>query len=463
MLLTISTTHEPATDLGYLLHKHPDRVQEFDQSFGRAVVFYPEASEQRCTAALVLQVDPARLARSRGRRSPDFSLAQHVNDRSYAASSLLAVALADVFGTARSGRCRSRQELADAAIPLRIEVPVLPCRGGPDLARRVFAPLGWRVEAEPVPLDERFPEWGDSRYVRLTLSGEVRLADALNQLHVLLPVLDESKHYWQGTDEIDKLLRSGGDWLAGHPERELITRRYLGRGGGLASVALARLAELGGDLAEDPAEDSPEPVRAPLRAQRREAVVALLSGLGATSVLDLGCGTGELLAALLARPEFARVTGVDVSARTLQAAERRIGLDRMGERQASRLTLFQGALTYRDERFAGYDAAVLMEVVEHVDPPRLEAVERVVFGEARPGAVVVTTPNREYNVRYPGLAGSPNGLRHPDHRFEWTRAEFAHWCARVGAQWGYTVEARGIGEPDDQVGAPTQLGVFRRD
>ena len=255
--MTVTTTHVPATDLGYLLHKHPDRVQQFSRSFGTATVFYPEASEERCTAALVLDVDPVRLARSRARNAPDFSLAQYVNDRSYAASSLLAVAMADVFRTARSGACRSRQELADSAIPLEIVLPVLPCRGGPDVATRLFEPLGWSVEAQAVPLDDAFPAWGASRYVHLRLTGTVRLADALNQLHVLLPVLDESKHYWQGPDEVDKLLRSGEGWLATHPDAELITRRYLGRGSGLTRVALARLAELGDDVdgALEPVED----------------------------------------------------------------------------------------------------------------------------------------------------------------------------------------------------------------
>ena len=303
MLLTLSTTHTPATDLGYLLHKHPDRVQEFKQSFGTAIVFYPEATEDRCTAALLLDVDPIRLARSRAKNAPDFSLAQYVNDRPYAASSLLGVALADVFSTARGGRCRSHQDLADSAIPLEIEIPVLPCRGGPALAHRLFEPLGWEVEAIPIPLDERFPEWGDSRYVRLRLTGQVRLADALNQLHVLLPVLDESKHYWQGADEVDKLLRSGGTWLATHPEQTLITQRYLGRHGALTRVALARLAELGDDVEEavEPPEDEeaaqPEEQRVPLNAQRRDAVLTALADLGARSVIDLGCGRGELVAA----------------------------------------------------------------------------------------------------------------------------------------------------------------------
>jgi 3' terminal RNA ribose 2'-O-methyltransferase Hen1 len=464
VLLTVSTTHRPATDLGYLLHKHPDRVQEFQQSFGTATVVYPEAGEERCTVALLLDVDPVRLARSRAKNAPDFSLAQYVNDRSYAASSLLAVAMAQVFSTARSGRCDARPELAGTALPLEIEIPVLPCRGGAEIARRIFEPLGWAVEAEPIVLDEAFPAWGDSRYVRLRLTGVVRLADALNQLHVLLPVLDESKHYWQGPDEVDKLLRSGEGWLAGHPETDLITRRYLGRRGGLTRVALARLAELGDEVEEavEPTADEealqPAERRLPLNAQRHEAVHEALLELGARSVIDLGCGPGQLLERLLRTPAFTRVVGSDVDTRSLQHAARRLHLDRMSERQAERVELFQSALTYEDDRYAGFDAAVLMEVVEHVDPPRLTALEQVVFGAARPGAVLVTTPNAEYNVLYEGMTG----MRHPDHRFEWTREQFADWCDRVATAHGYAVERRGIGEPDDAYGAPTQLAIFTR-
>ncbi|HSE09532.1 MAG TPA: 3' terminal RNA ribose 2'-O-methyltransferase Hen1 [Nocardioidaceae bacterium] len=464
MLLTVSTTHQPATDLGFLLHKHPDRVQEFKQSFGTATVFYPEATDERCTVALMLDVDPIKLARGRARNSPDFSLAQYVNDRSYAASSLLGVAMADVFSTARSGRCNSRQELADSAIPLEIVIPVLPCRGGQDIARRVFEPLGWTVEAEPIPLDDAHPQWGDSRYIRLRLAGVVRLADALNQLHVLLPVLDESKHYWQGPDEVDKLLRSGEGWLANHPDANLITRRYLGRQGGLTRVALARLAELGDEVedAVEPAEDEevlqPQEMRVPLNTQRHEAVHEALLELGATSVVDLGCGPGQFLERLVKTPTFTRVAGSDVSTRSLQRAARRLRLEQMSERQAERVRLFQSALTYEDERFAGFDAAVLMEVVEHVDLPRVEALEHVVFGAAKPGSVIVTTPNGEYNVLYEGLVG----LRHPDHRFEWTRDEFEQWSDRVASTYGYNVERRGIGDRDDILGTPTQMAIFTR-
>jgi 3' terminal RNA ribose 2'-O-methyltransferase Hen1 len=465
VLVTISTTHRPATDLGYLLHKHPDRVQEFRQSFGTSTVLYPEATDERCTALLALDVDPVRLARGRSRNAPDFSLSQYVNDRPYAASSLLGVALADVFSTARSGRCVSRQELADSAIPLEITVPVLPCRGGVDVALRLFEPLGWQVDATPIPLDEAFPEWGDSRYVHLVLRGRVRLADALNQLYVLLPVLDESKHYWQTSDEVDKLLSSGGDWLAGHPEQTLIVRRYLGRRGSLTHQALERLAELGDDVdraveaASEEEVAQPEERRVPLNAQRHAAVLRVIRETGATSVIDLGCGSGQFLATLVAERGLAKVAGADVSSQALAVAARRLRLERMGERQRERITLFQGALTYEDERFAGYDVAVLMEVVEHVDLPRLDALERVVFGHARPGVVVVTTPNVEFNALYESLSGS----RHSDHRFEWTRGEFAAWCDRVATAYGYLVTIEGIGDVDPELGTPTQLGVFRRD
>ncbi|MDN5748499.1 MAG: 3' terminal RNA ribose 2'-O-methyltransferase Hen1, partial [Pseudonocardia sp.] len=199
MLLTISTTARPATDLGYLLHKHPDRAQEFAVTAGRAHVFYPVAREQECTAALLLEVDPIALVRGRT-AAPGFALGQYVNDRPYAAGSLLAVALGAVFSTAMKGRCAARPELAATPIPLAVHLPTLSCDGGAALVERLFAPLGWTVTARPVPLDPAFPEWGDSRCLDTTLTGTLRLADALTHLYVLLPALDGAKHYWVGED-----------------------------------------------------------------------------------------------------------------------------------------------------------------------------------------------------------------------------------------------------------------------
>ncbi|HVX44813.1 MAG TPA: 3' terminal RNA ribose 2'-O-methyltransferase Hen1 [Mycobacteriales bacterium] len=450
MLLTITTTSPPASDLGYLLHKHPDRLQSFDVAGGVAHVFYPQAGADACTAALLMEIDPVKL--DRGRIREGFALGRYVNDRPYAASSLLSVALAKVFRTALSGRCDARPELAQADLDLRLHLPAVPCRGGADLAHRLFAPLGWQVTAAAVPLDEHFPDWGDSPYLDLRLSGRMRLAAALHHIYVLLPVLDDAKHYWVGTSEIDKLIRAGAGWLAGHPERELISRRYLAHDRPLIESALSRLD---GDV-----ESEPVPERSPsLAATRRDAVVAALHAVDAARVVDLGCGEGALLAQLRTDSRFTELVGVDVSARALERAARRLDLESLGAQR--RLTLYQSALTYRDPRLSGMDAAVLMEVIEHLDPEQLPALERGVFGDAAPGAVIVTAPNAEYNVRYPALAAG--AFRHSDHRFEWTRQEFGEWASTVGRRYGYRPEFRSVGEEDSQVGSPTQLAIFRRD
>jgi 3' terminal RNA ribose 2'-O-methyltransferase Hen1 len=456
VLLTITTTRAPATDLGYLLHKHPGRVQSFEVASGTAHVFYPEAADGQCTAALLLEVDPVALVRGTGD-----SVTHYVNDRPYAASSLLAVALKRVFGTALTGRCEARPELAATPIPLEIRVPALRCGGGPELAGRVFGPLGWDVRASPVPLDP--PEWGASPYLDLVLTGTVRLADALNHLYVLLPALDDAKHYWVAGDEVEKLVRAGSGWLAAHPEKELIARRYLAHRRELTESALARLADaddldpadLDNAVPDDtvPGEEAPTP----LAARRREAVLAVLREAGVRTVADLGCGDGALTATLLRDSAFTRVVATDVSARAVRMAARRLKPDLMPEALRARLALFQSSLTYRDARLAGLDAAVLMEVIEHVDPGRLAAVERAVFGLAAPGMVVVTTPNREHNAEY----GMPGGaLRHPDHRFEWNRAEFGEWASRVAAAYGYRVRIAPAGPVSAAAGPATQMAVF---
>lgn len=665
MFLTIATTRQPAADLGFLLYKHPEKAQQFGTAHGTAHVFYPEAGADRCEVALLLDVDPIALVRGAKKSTPDFALAQYVNDRPYAASSLLAVALGSVFRTAMQGRCDRRPELVDELWPLEVRVPAVPSRGGPRLVRGLFEPLGWTVEAEAVALDERFPEWGDSRYVRLRLTGTFRVADALRHLYVLLPVLDDAKHYWVTPEEVEKLLRAGEGWLAAHPERGTITRRYLSRRPSLTRTALQRLAEIddtrpedfdnavpedadrsddgvagpadaGSEAADADAVDAPaptgtagqgapsfaetsgpneraraefaeaaaaaadavrggtgkrevshgaaaraetgepvpshetdapratedsaerdaqagkesgasdagvrthrttpaapaapegvdgstarafdgggpgrtgtavahpeaaagdagataddvvvgavpgvvsapvlatssDPVDAPagpvtLATHRRDAILGALREVGAARVLDLGCGDGKLLGELLKERRFTEVVGVDVSARALQIAARKLRLERMGERQRARVRLMQGALTYTDARLAGFDAAVLSEVIEHLDEPRLPALEFVVFGDARPGAVVVTTPNVEYNVRYApeeeGGHGLPLGaMRHSDHRFEWDRARFRAWAASVGERYGYDVVFSGVGDSDPELGPPTQMAVFTR-
>jgi 3' terminal RNA ribose 2'-O-methyltransferase Hen1 len=451
LLLSLETTHRPATDLGYLLHKHPDRVQTFDVPFGKAHVFYPEATEERCTAALLLDIDPVGLVR-RGRGRGSFALADYVNDRPYVASSFMAVAMNAVFKTAMNGTCVGKQDVADAALPLSAWMPAVPARGGEEIVRRIFEPLGYDVEATPLPHD---------RHVELRLTAEVRLADLLGHLYVLLPVLDDDKHYWVGEAEVEKLMRRGEGWLPTHPARDLIVRRYLKRQGQLFHPALAALDEML-PPAEEPDAAAPEEEleeKVSLRDQRLGTVQAVLKAAGARRVLDLGCGPGALMQRLL-RDGYEELVGVDVSVRALEMAARRLKLDRMPPTQREKVKLIHSPLTYRDRRLAGYDAAVLVEVIEHLDPPRLAAAEQNVFGSARPQTVVVTTPNAEYNVRWESLPAGK--FRHPDHRFEWTRAEFRGWAERVAAGHGYRVRFLPVGPDDEEVGPPTQMGVFER-
>src|SRR3954454_15669429 len=449
MLLTITTTHRPAHDLGYLLHKHPERFQSFDLSFGKAHVYYPEVSAERCTACLLLDVDAVGMVRGK-RPDQSFLLAQYVNDRPYTASSFLSVAISQVFGSALQGRCKDRPELAASAIPLTARIDVLPVRGGEPFLRGVFEPLGYEVEAVRCPLDERFPEWGESPYFSVAVRKTTTLGELLTHLYVLIPVFDGRKHYWVGEDEMEKLLARGEGWLASHPEKEEITRRYLHFQPSLFRMALARLVQ-----EEEPAEAEEEDDRRrekaeevlekplSLNEQRLGAVVAALRASGARRVLDLGCGAGSLLRELLKDRQFEEIVGLDVSIRTLEAAQRRLKVERLPTMQANRLKLIHGSLMYRDKRLEGFDAAAVVEVVEHLDPPRLSAFERVLFEFARPRTVVLTTPNREYNVTWEALPAGQ--FRHPDHRFEWDRQEFQGWAQAVAGRFGYTVRLLPVG------------------
>lgn len=455
MFLSIATTHRPATDLGFLLHKHPNRLHEIELTFGKAWVFYPEATDERCEAALVLDVDPVGLVRGKGQG--DGLLDHYVNDRPYAASSFLSVAFNKAFRTAMAGTCVARQDLADSALPLEAVVTPLPMRGGEPLVRQLFEPLGWHVEIEPLGEAPKL-------YARLVLRGEARLSALLTHLYVLIPVLDDTKHYWVGEDEIDKLLKRGEGWLDRHPAKDLIVRRYLRHRGLLARAALERLApQMQDEAAEPETQAAPEEtLEAPIRLHdaRLEMVVATLRAIGPKRIVDLGCGEGKLLQLLLRESWARELIGLDPSARVLERAARRLKLNQPGGPPEGRLTLLHGSLTYRDDRWTGADAAALVEVIEHLDPDRLPLVERVVFGAGRPKTVVVTTPNADYNVLFPTLAAG--AFRHPDHRFEWTRTEFAAWADRIGATYNYQASMSGIGREDATHGAPSQMAVFTR-
>ncbi|MDR1687989.1 MAG: 3' terminal RNA ribose 2'-O-methyltransferase Hen1 [Clostridiales bacterium] len=462
MLLTITYTGESATDLGYLLYKNPYRPQMFELNHGKAYVFYPEVSQQRTTAALLLDIDPINLARGKAGQASG-GLFDYVNDRPYVSSSFLSTAISKVFGTAMTGRADERQALSDSPLNLTAAVTMLPCRAEHEKLKRVFEPLGYEVIYDTFVSDENFPNWGESSYVNLTISAKVRLRDLLKHLYVLIPVFDRQKHYWVGADEVEKLLRIGEDWLPMHPEKAYITGRYLNRRRYLVNMAYERLASANADdgeiiTAEPESADEARDKVMNLNTRRLGSVVAALKSCGAKRVIDIGCGEGNLLNLLVKERQFTHIAGVDVSHVALKRAAEKLKMERASDSMRERVSLIQGSLTYKDARFSGYDAAGVVEVIEHLDIARLAAFERVLFEFAKPPVVVLTTPNREYNANYENLHNG--SLRHADHRFEWNRSEFRTWALKIANRFGYTVQFSEIGDADEKYGAPTQMGVF---
>ncbi|QDT17673.1 3' terminal RNA ribose 2'-O-methyltransferase Hen1 [Alienimonas californiensis] len=469
MFLSLATTAPRAADLGFLLQKHPERTFRRELSVGVATVFYPEATDERCEVCLLLEPDPVKLAREamkHGGSGGGPNSGGYADAKPYLAGSLLSVAIGRCFNSALGGRAKDRVERLTEDWPLTITLPALACRGGPEAVRAAWEPLGYDCDVAALPLDPERPTWGDAAVCRVTLTGAQPIPAVLNHLAVLLPALEGDRHHYVGDAEVEKLLRRGGEWLATHPHRDRLVAFSLKRRGSLVADALEQLDELAESAAPTaaeapaapPAADSPRGPR--LHEQRLDAIVGVLteSARGIASVADLGCGEGKLLRRLIDEPRFDRLIGMDVSAPLLARTADRLHLDRSGLRD--RVALIQGSLTLRDDRLSGFDAAVLCEVIEHLDPHRLDAVAASVFGCAAPGTVVLTTPNREYNAAWETLPAG--AFRHGDHRFEWTRAEFAAWTDAVAARYRYAVERRPLGEDHPELGPPSQLAIFTR-
>lgn len=458
MILTISANKQPATDLGFILHKHPDKLQKIDLSIGSAHIFYSEASEEKTTVALLLEIDPIDMVKkARTLSGKEFALGHYVNDRPYVASSFMSVALSKAFSTAMNGKCQKKPELVNECFPVEVTISVLPApKGGELLIRKLFEPLGYELTIERHQRDEFYEEWGDSKHYTVTLKNNIPIKDLLSHLYVLIPALDFDKHYFVSKEEVNKLLMRGEGWLNTHPEKEQIINRYLINLRGLSKLALNELSE-----DEETNTEIPKVLKEKqetLHQKRLNLVLDQLIESKASNVIDLGCGEGKLVRLLLKHKQFEKITGVDVSYNELLKAKDRLNWDELAPKQKERLDLFQGALTYRDKRFNGFDAAALVEVIEHLDENRLAALERVIFEFAKPKTVVLTTPNGEYNTLFENM--EDGDFRHKDHRFEWARKEFKSWVMSVCDRNDYTAEIFPIGEEDKNVGAPSQMAVF---
>jgi 3' terminal RNA ribose 2'-O-methyltransferase Hen1 len=455
MLLEINTTYKPATDLGFLLHKHPDKLQTVELSAGNAHIFYPEADENSCTACLLLDINPVDLVRgNRGRNA--FLQEHYVNDRPYTSNSFLSTAIVKAFGSAINGTCHTKPELALTAIPLKAKIHSLKVDCDKESINKLFEPLGYKFSYETIQLDNSFPSWGESKVVNVTVEKTTTLKEFLSQLYVFMTVLDNDRHYWISRNDIDVLIRRGENWLENHPLKDWITKRYLKNLRTLTNQALLQLAD-----ESELAEEQPTLERkVNLHQQRLNKAFDLLKSSGAESVLDIGCGEGKLLKLFLKEGQFKKIAGMDVSFGELQKAEENLYLDQASPAMRERIEIFQGSVTYKDERLKGFEAIALVEVIEHLDEERLPTMEKVVFGFAKPNTIVLSTPNAEYNVVYEKLEAET--FRHDDHRFEWTRKEFADWCNKICNEFNYEVEIFPVGQEEENIGAPSQLAMFNR-
>lgn len=453
MLLTFTCEGPHAKDFGYLIYKNPASVFARDLAYGNLTLFYTENEPERASVALTIDVDPVSLMR--GNRAA--ALDQYVNDRPYVASSLTSVALREAFSSALGGKSKDRPELVAQPLPLRAHIPAVNARGGAPIVETLFRPLGYDVSITPSPSPS------PSSVLSFAISGLQTVHDLLSHLYLLLPVLDDAKHYFIGDDEVKKLLAHGADWLPHHPEKALITNRYLKFRRGLVHEALSQLTVDQPEVdTEEQAEEDALEEHVRLHEQRIAAVTAALQGANPPlrRIVDMGCGEGRLLEALIASRDFTELVGVDVSTGLLTIAEKRLQLDRLPAADRGRVRLLQGSLLYRDRRLEGYDAVTLVEVIEHIDEERLDVVRKVLFAHLQPRRVIITTPNAEYNARFRTI---PSGaMRHADHRFEWTRAQFRDWCSG-GMEYGYAVRFAGIGPIDPDVGAPTQMAILDRE
>ncbi len=463
MFLAIEAQLTPGSDLGYLLHKNPTRHYTRSSPVGQVHVLYPEVTATQAQALILLEVDP--VAGVRQKRGHTLGMDQYVNDRSFVAGSLLSVALAQHLASALNGHAKERPERVHEALPLKLTLAAVASRGGPELFETLFTPLGYRWRAERYAYAEGLAEDRESPYYTLTLEHCLPLQKALQHLYILLPVLDRYKHYYYDKAEVEKLLRHGEGWLEDHPAQQFIVRRYLSHRPTLAQQALAQLAQMAPEDVDTQPGAEEQQLEAPLslNKQRIACVVdyvneVLASDSSAKRLIDLGCGEGQVLQALLKHTALSEMVGVDVSSHELERAERRLKLERMPEYQQRRLQLHQSSALYSDSRLHGADMVILVEVIEHLEPYQLERLARVVFGEMQAKRLWISTPNREYNSVF-GM--HPAHLRHSDHRFEWTRAEFQSWCQGQAMTYGYTVSFGGIGPEDAQHGHPTQWARFK--
>ncbi|WP_075619063.1 3' terminal RNA ribose 2'-O-methyltransferase Hen1 [Paenisporosarcina indica] len=445
MQLTIKATGENVKAISYLLSKNPDNVYERNHKGHLVRLFYSKFTETELEVTIFVTPDPIELIKS---SSNSYDITHYINDREFAVSSIFCSFIRSALGTALNGQPKEEYiDWVNHLFPFEFEFGPVVSTISDEVLNELFEPIGYQVTITRPEIDYSFQMKEKSSVSYISLKGTKTLQDGLRQLFILIPVIDNYKHYFIDEKEIEKLERYGEGWLEAHPMRDMIYRQALRFKEVYSQVENTNL--------EEKIEEPSEKIR--LNDLRYERIVETVSLMKPKSIVDFGSGEGKLSVRLGFVTGVKEILAVEPSESATLKALRRFEKVTNKEGFVVPETLW-GSLFYYDERLKGKDVMILCEVIEHIDEYRLPKVLDTILHDYQPGALIITTPNREYNMVY----DMDDHFRHNDHRFEWTRAEFYQWCNERNLRESYDLHFDGIGEEHETQGFPTQMCVFKR-
>ncbi|MCM3572375.1 3' terminal RNA ribose 2'-O-methyltransferase Hen1 [Mesobacillus subterraneus] len=445
MQLTIRAVGENVQVISHLLAKNPNNLYERNQKGHAVRLFFSSFTEREVEATVFVAPDSLELVKNQGNQ---YDITHYINDREFAVSSIFISLIRTALGTALNGQPKE-EYIKWVKHPFDLELSFGPVASGLSDHQIVdlFEPLGFNVSINRPQIEYNFNLKSKSSVRFITLKGRTPLQMALRQIFVLIPVLDNYKHYFIDEKEIEKLERYGEGWLDDHPQKSFILKKAL---------RFKNVYELVEGQEKDTA--APEMRKIRLNDMRYEKIVDTVNGFeNKESIVDLGSGEGKLSTRLGFIPGVKEILAVEPSEEaSIRAMERFAQAE--GKDYFIKPTQLWGSLFYYDERLKGKDVIILCEVIEHIDEERLSKVFQTILQDYRPKNLVVTTPNKEYNALYE----MDTEFRHGDHRFEWSREEFEAWCKARNEEGEYELIFDGIGELDEQFGFPTQMCIFKR-
>ncbi|MCK1992095.1 3' terminal RNA ribose 2'-O-methyltransferase Hen1 [Peribacillus muralis] len=445
MQLTINASGNNVKAISYLLSKNPNNLYERKHKGHVVRLFYSTFTETEMEATIFVTPDPIELVKN---TANSYDITHYINDREFAVSSIFCSLIRSALGTALNGQPKEEHaEWVNHPFSFQFDFGPVVSTLSDNQLRELFEPIGYEVSITRPDIQYSFDMKDRSSTRTVSLKGLKTLQEGLRHLFVLIPVIDNYKHYYIDEKEIDKLERYGEGWLDDHPMRDFIYRQSL-RFKEVYSIVENKKPEMKKD-------DKESKVR--LNDLRYEKIFDTVSQMHPSSVVDFGSGEGKLSVRLGFIEGVKEILAVEPSqSATLKALGR---FDKVKDKEKFVIPKpLWGSLFYYDEELKNKDVIILCEVIEHIDEHRLPKVMDTILQDYQPRALILTTPNREYNEVY----DMEDALRHNDHRFEWTRAEFQQWCTARNHDDSYDLRFEGIGEEHVTQGCPTQMCVFER-